>query len=418
MMDFANVKSVIIPEGEVAVIARGDEILWQKQTLPYKTELAYLESTGTQYIDTGIFPTDDFGYEIELEQISYGGEQCPIGCMVSGNRFVGSYFGNRTTATTTTISKAWGTLVNTHSVSPWGINQRILSSCNYLNSRKMVFNGVEVADLTEYEIKGTISNSIHLFNRNYSSGAIFKGRLYSAKITENDVVVHDFIPVLDSNGIPCMYDKVAEQFFYNQGTGTFLYGEKPTLPYKTELAYLEGTGTQYLDTGKFAPDNTDIEVTFQVDGKTNGAIFGGRNAQTSQTCTLFYLATSKPHSFRFDRVGQITVATANNISINTESVYQFSYKNKTAKMTNLTTEEAYSLYVGTPSTFTTNPINLFAVSGGTMLRGKIYSWKYWEDGILLQDFIPVLDWDDVPCMYDKVSNEFFYNKGTGEFAYA
>ena len=31
-------------------------------------------------------------------------------------------------------------------------------------------------------------------------------------------------PVLDKNGIPCMYDKVTDQFFYNQGTGQFIAG--------------------------------------------------------------------------------------------------------------------------------------------------------------------------------------------------
>jgi hypothetical protein len=36
---------------------------------------------------------------------------------------------------------------------------------------------------------------------------------------------------------------------------------------------------------------------------------------------------------------------------------------------------------------------------------------------LVADFIPVLDLNDTPCMYDKVSGELFYNKGTGEFLY-
>lgn len=30
MIDFSNVKSIVIPEGEVSVIARGSEILWKK----------------------------------------------------------------------------------------------------------------------------------------------------------------------------------------------------------------------------------------------------------------------------------------------------------------------------------------------------------------------------------------------------
>lgn len=33
------------------------------------------------------------------------------------------------------------------------------------------------------------------------------------------------IPVLDFNNKPCLYDEVSEQFFYNQGTGEFTWGE-------------------------------------------------------------------------------------------------------------------------------------------------------------------------------------------------
>ena len=38
-------------------------------------------------------------------------------------------------------------------------------------------------------------------------------------------LTRDFIPVLDLDGVPCMYDQVTKQMFYNSGTGNFLYGE-------------------------------------------------------------------------------------------------------------------------------------------------------------------------------------------------
>jgi hypothetical protein len=42
----------------------------------------------------------------------------------------------------------------------------------------------------------------------------------------------------------------------------------------------------------------------------------------------------------------------------------------------------------------------------------------WENNALIHDFIPVLDWNDVACLYDKVTDELYYNQGTGEFSYA
>lgn len=58
-------------------------------------------------------------------------------------------------------------------------------------------------------------------NGSFSASSVI--RLFSAKITQGIDVVHDFVPVLDDTGTPCMYDKVSKQCFYNKGTGTFGY---------------------------------------------------------------------------------------------------------------------------------------------------------------------------------------------------
>ena len=46
---------------------------------------------------------------------------------------------------------------------------------------------------------------------------------------------------------------------------------------------------------------------------------------------------------------------------------------------------------------------------------KIYGVKIYRNNILEADLIPVVDLDDTICMYDKVSNRFLYNAGTGNF---
>ena len=66
-MDFQNAKSIVIPEGEVAVIARGNEILWEKYVAPAYTELEYIESTGTQWINTGVKLTSNHSVEIDYQ---------------------------------------------------------------------------------------------------------------------------------------------------------------------------------------------------------------------------------------------------------------------------------------------------------------------------------------------------------------
>jgi len=54
-VNFAGVQSITIPEGDVKSIAIGGVTVWQKPNpLPYDAEVEYIESTGTQWIDTGV----------------------------------------------------------------------------------------------------------------------------------------------------------------------------------------------------------------------------------------------------------------------------------------------------------------------------------------------------------------------------
>ena len=49
--------------------------------------------------------------------------------------------------------------------------------------------------------------------------------------------------------------------------------------------------------------------------------------------------------------------------------------------------------------------------------GKIYEFSLLENGRTKQNLIPVLDDNDNPCMFDTISQETFYNDGTGDFLY-
>ena len=67
-MNFADVKSMFIPEGEVYIIFDGDgNIIWQKDSGETYTFLNYIEGTGTQYIDTELYHTSiDEVYELDI----------------------------------------------------------------------------------------------------------------------------------------------------------------------------------------------------------------------------------------------------------------------------------------------------------------------------------------------------------------
>lgn len=47
--------------------------------------------------------------------------------------------------------------------------------------------------------------------------------LYYCKIWQGDTLVRDFVPVLDTEGVACLYDNVSKEYFYNSGSGEFSY---------------------------------------------------------------------------------------------------------------------------------------------------------------------------------------------------
>lgn len=52
-----------------------------------------------------------------------------------------------------------------------------------------------------------------------------KLKLYEASVMQNKVLTHKWRPIIDGNGVACMYDTVTQKCLYNAGTGTFTYDE-------------------------------------------------------------------------------------------------------------------------------------------------------------------------------------------------
>ena len=81
---------------------------------------------------------------------------------------------------------------------------------------------------TKYNLNANLSelsfiplNSLHIFgaNINNQNQLNWKGRIYEVEISEFETVIHHFIPCLDPNNKPCMFDIITQQPFYNQGDG-------------------------------------------------------------------------------------------------------------------------------------------------------------------------------------------------------
>lgn len=195
------------------------------------TELEYIESTGTQYIDTGYKPNNLTNFEIKYLHTDWiqTTVNIPYGCTNSPDSSKANYCLFRTNRGTYTLNRmAWGN-------DRYGTNKALASEYQanlnewyideYLQNQ-MYINGTLVA--TSAVDPGTVwnaSRSIYLFKRNSPDPFPSKIRVAYVKIWEQNSLLHNMIPARrDSNGVLGMYDTVTNTFYTNAGTGEFIAG--------------------------------------------------------------------------------------------------------------------------------------------------------------------------------------------------
>jgi hypothetical protein len=177
--------------------------------LPYDAEVEYLESTGTQWIDTGIALTMAW---TEITSSWY---------LISNNRFAymarangTSYFWGVYAARADYGNSAAGQIAITISVNVWH-NLVDTSTGFYLDGSKLV---------TRTEIAQRTSGNMLLFASNLN-GTVTSGsfRCGGYKVTTGGVDIIDLIPVRVGQ-VGYMYDRVSGELFGNSGTGNFILG--------------------------------------------------------------------------------------------------------------------------------------------------------------------------------------------------
>ena len=186
--------------------------------------IEYIESTGRQYINTGVMFS---GTKVEVD----------LKFSPQGNvNHRGAYAFTGTEWNFTVSNVAPGKLCFYHG----SINGAARTDLHIDISVGSIYvlDMIQENNLFTYRING-VENSVNttinytvdypyiLFGTAYGNSLgreLSAMKLYYAKIYKNDVLIRDMIPVLDANNVPCMYDKVSQQFFYNSGTSDFIAG--------------------------------------------------------------------------------------------------------------------------------------------------------------------------------------------------
>ena len=172
--------------------------------------LEYIESTGTQWINTGFFQKDNFILTCEAmftQRISdnpnslFSNESLDISLYSNGK------MSNKSESPNIIIGEWQKFRIGMGSSFPYkkflacNENIRNYESSYGANEQWCIFN--------------------HALNKTYASAA----RLKEFTLTDfsGNTILMRGIPALDKNNEPCIYDIISKNVFYNSGTGTFGY---------------------------------------------------------------------------------------------------------------------------------------------------------------------------------------------------
>lgn len=182
----------------------------------------------------------------------------------------------------------------------------------------------------------------------------------------------------------------------------------------TQKEYLKASGTQYIDMGMPPTNNTRILIVAEdfpaADGKS---LFGSRTRSGSDWFNIIgsvYNGTAYRSDY-YKTQQQFTIASSSGrITIDAnKNVWTITKEDGTSE----TVTHAAAEFTSTRNTFLFGINTDGSFAGGS--SAKIFSCKRWENDVLVRDYIPCVDSDGTPGMYDAVNGTFSTNAGTGTF---
>lgn len=365
------------------------------------TEVQYIQSSGTQYVDSLFKPNQDTRIEMDVIPLSIaeaGGSSgfIPYGAATSYNS---NAFECYTTASKLSFNydgqyKVDGTV---------SVGDEI-----HISHDK---NKVVVTAFGEAVTQNTFSfnpfaapYSLTICGTHRASMLCGHQRVKNCQIYDNDTLIRDFIPCIDPSSTVGLYDTVTKTFFGNSGTGVFLAGpRKVELPVGyTQLEMIQGGDTQYIDSDYKPNQDTTVKLKVKLTQTGSRTLFG---TDAGWSANGFALGCTFAH------YGSNTDTF---VDLNDGALHDVSF----AK--NVLTIDGVVKCTFDVATFTmgTNMMLFANNRSGTIseyTQMDLYSLRVYDSETLVRDFVPCENSSNEVGLYDLVSGQFYGNAGTGSF---
>ena len=259
------------------------------------TQLEYIQSGGTQYIDTKFKPKSTSRVVMDFEFLKNGTASPFMSRDTSGGNI--NMFGVFNISGR--LRSDFGT---ERSYFPTDLSP--LQKMTYERNKNVCTIALETVTNTASTFTATYPMFLMASNDSGSAAYFSTGKLYSCAIYDNGTLVRDFVPCKNASGAVGLYDTVNGQFYANAGTGTFTAGpeiipDPPAAPagLQTVLAvvlqwaasanadrydvYRDGAKLGSTETTQYVDTTSEANQTYVYTVKAvNG---GGESAGTSIT---------------------------------------------------------------------------------------------------------------------------------------
>lgn len=216
-MDMSNVKTIFdnnVQKNVKKITDGNGNIMWYKVPSGYR-KVEYLESSGTQYIDTGVYCNHNMTFSTGIAKVENVNT---------------TWFGSRNSGNYSTKNEQIYLNQNTRTITLFSTTADIANadfSLNYITDiTPQIGTKYDIRNMTCVETMNNAIYPLFLFGlNNIGTPTLMSARIYYLFIKESQVTLHYFIPVVrNSDDKPGMYDLVNDVFYTNTGTGEFTYG--------------------------------------------------------------------------------------------------------------------------------------------------------------------------------------------------
>ena len=378
---YATIRYIPSAGGEYANVTTGREIHY----------VDYLESTGTQYIDTGIYLTNNHSIEIDYQltstDLSVQARKGLYGGLVT------SRHGALLSPTNRYLEAGYGEGNNYYQLGMPDTNRHVL----YQKKNELYFDGA--LTYTFATATFTQASTAPLGSFDYTNYNPAYAKYYSSRWWDGNTLVRNYKPAIDENGICFWFDRVTHTIYDNAGTDAFKYSAR-------EVEYLESTGTQWINTGINVDTSTDeIKLYFELKETENYKWFFGEYDENKRIGLGSGDGTDK-RNFLYQ---QSATKVSDTRMYNTQHLFEI---NSNGGFLDGTKIRDYLSFASTSYIYLFN-LNIDSPSD-YRCKSKIWGYEHKRNGILIRNFIPCYK-DGVACMVDKLTGTAYLNQGTGTF---